>query len=170
MGLTMGHYGLKHVRARLAGDQIELGRQKQKLLSSIADLTLQVMALDAQMQDKAMQIEALDTALQTVFDDQSPVEPRQTFPKKHIFKWGGLTRGALAILRAAKGLELTTVQIAEALAEQAGLELSTYPDGRGFRRAIRQRLAYLSKKGVIERLHAQQTSKDGQWRLKGTHE
>lgn len=165
MGLTMGHYGLKHVRDRLAGDQIELARQKQKLLSSIALLEQQVGALDTQIQDKSAQIEALDAALQTVFDDLSLVEPRQTFPKKHILKWGGLARGALAILRAAKGLELTTAQIADALAEQAGLELPTYQDVRVFRRAVRQPLRALAKKGAIERLHQPVTGEDGRWRL-----
>lgn len=168
MGLTMGHFGLKHTRDRLAGDQLELTRRKQKLLAQIAALEQKVTAIDAQLQANADNIRALDTALQTVFDDQRLVAPRQTFPKKHFLPWGGITRGALAILREAKGSILTTAEIAARLASQANLELPTNQDVRGFHRVVRQRLGYLSNKGVIERLHELKTQEDGQWRLKGS--
>jgi hypothetical protein len=168
MGLSMGHFGLKHARDRLAGDRIELTRQRDKLQSKIAALEERVAALDASLKEKADQIQAIDDALGMVFDDQSQAEARQTFPKKHLMPWGGLTRGALAMLRAANGAIRTTAEIADELAHQAGLDLPSNRDVRGFRRAVRQRLVFLSKKGSIERLHERETNEDGRWRLKAT--
>lgn len=121
MGLTMGHFGLKHTRDRLAGDRVELTRRLGKLQAKIAALAEQVAALDVALQQKAAQIQAIDDALLAVFHDQNPAEARQTFPKKHLLPWGGLTRGVLAMLRAAKGGVLTTAEIADELALQASI-------------------------------------------------
>ncbi len=170
MGLSMGHFGLKHTRDRLAGDQRVLARQKQKLQAKVTALVQEIAGLDIQLQEKAEQVQAINVALTAVFDDQSVAEARQTFPKKHFTPWGGLTRGAAAILREANGAELTTNQIADELARRAGLELPTPQDARGFRRAVRKRLGYLSLKGGVERLHEAESGEVGRWRVKASSE
>lgn len=166
MGLSLGHFGLKHTRDRLAGDRRELIRRREKLQAKIATLAEGVAALDAELQAKADEIQAIDEALKTVFDDQSSAEARQTFPKKHLLQWGGLARGVAAILREANGAILTTVEVADELASREGLELPTAQDARGFRRAIRYQLCYLARTGRIERLHALDSNETGQWRQK----
>lgn len=81
---------------------------------------------------------------------------------------GHLERGVLNELRLVRGENLTTAEIARALALKHGIDTTPGCNGwQRLRRACVQCLNYLAETGRVKRLHARQTNGDGFWTLSG---
>jgi len=171
MGMGMAQLGLRHALARLRGKQIELGRNRKKVRQALEVAQSELARLDAEAAATAHEIEVLSAALSTAFADTgTSVEPRQTFPKRHLGTWGSLTRTILDIFREADGGPLTANEVATQVQERLEVALDTDKRQAEFRRQIGRTLKNMHHAGYLERLHAQQTSKEGLWLLKVTSE
>jgi hypothetical protein len=104
MGMGMAQLGLRHALARLRGKQIELSRNREKVRQTLETAQAELARLEAEATATAHEIELLSAALSTTFADPgTSVEPRQTFPKRHLGAWGSLTRTVLDVFRAVNG-------------------------------------------------------------------
>ena len=169
MGNEMGHYGLQHTRARLAGNRQALERKRARISAQVAKLTEQERMLSAEIQETTAQLEVIEAAMRAVYEaDLPPVEPRETVPKQHRAAWGGVTRGIFATLRLARGKALNTYEVADTVSRQLGLTFDSQAETVGFRRAVARRLQHLAWEGRIARLHDLQSNEVGLWQLKAS--
>jgi hypothetical protein len=165
MGQPLAQYGLQHKRARLAGEIKGLQRKLAKQQAALARLQSEISTLEHDIASHSQDLSTLDIALQTLFQVEPSPHVRETWPKAHRADWGAVTRMALRLLREAGGQTVLTGTLVKAIAERLDLSLESSEDWAGFRKTVRTALKQLTYRGVIRRLHAQQTSEEGQWAL-----
>ena len=167
MGMTMGHYGLRHTLARALGNKLELLRQRTKVLAALEANTKELARLDAELAAIEEQSSQLQAALTSVYEDSSlDVEARRTFPKKRFAPWGGITRTILAIFRAANGASLWKSEVVLQLQYELKLTFETPAEEAGFNAYVQKTLKNMYHAGHLERLHDPNVPKEGRWRLK----
>ena len=133
MGMTMGHYGLRHTLARALGTKLELLRQRTKVLADLEANTKELARLDAELAAIEEQSNQLQAALTSVYEDNSlDVAARRTFPKKRFASWGGVTRTILAIFQAANGGSLWKSEVVVQLRYELKLTFGTPAEEASF--------------------------------------
>jgi hypothetical protein len=171
MGMTLGHFGLRHTLARALGDKLELLRERTKVLADLEANTKELTRLDAELAKLEEQSLHLQAALTSVYGDNSrDVEARRTFPKKRFAPWGGITRTILTIFRAANGSPLWKSEVVVQLQYELQLTFDTPEEAAGFNIYVQQSLKNMHHAGHLERLHDPKVGKEGRWRLKATPE
>ena len=171
MGMTMGHFGLRHTLARALGTKLELLRQRTRVLADLDANTKELARLDAELAALEEQSHQLQAALTSVYGDNSlDVEARRTFPKKRFAPWGGITRTILAIFRAANGASLWKSEVVVQLQYELKLTFQTQAEEAGFNAYVQKSLKNMRQAGHLERLHDPNMRKEGQWRLKASSE
>lgn len=169
MGMGMAQLGLRHALARLRGKQIELSRNREKVRQTFETAQAELTRLDAEATATAHEIELLSAALSNAFADPgTSVEPRQTFPKRHLGAWGSLTRTILDIFREANGGPLAANEVAIQVQERLEVVFDTPKRQAGFRRQIGRTLQNMRHAGYLEGLHNPTLRNEGVWRLKVT--
>jgi hypothetical protein len=171
MGMGMAQLGLRHALARLRGKQLEIARRQEKEQQKL-EATQQALArLAADAAATAHEVELLSAALSAAFADPgTSVEPRQTYPKRHLGSWGALTRTILDIFRDANGEALTATEMAHLVQERLGVDLPTPNTQSRYRRQIGKTLNNMKRTGYIEGLHDPAVRKEGVWLLKASSE
>lgn len=167
MGIGMAQLGLRHALARLRGKQIEIARRQERAKQQLANAQAELAELDAAESATNEEVAQLSQALALVFaDPATSVEPRQTFPKRHLGGWGSLTRAILDIFRGANGGPLLATEVTQQLQVALGLELDTAEKQAQFRRHIGRTLKNMKWAGHLEGLHDPSKGSEGVWRLK----
>ena len=175
MGMDMGHLGLRHALGRLRGTRRVRARQRARLqdelAAKVAAFEARIALLDQELAATDEEINVLSAALTSVYaDTPDAIAPRQTFPKKHLSSWGGLTRTILDVLRSENGGPLPAGEIAAKVKNHLNLCIEGPVASRGFRRQVGRALQNMHHAGYLEGLHDPKAVKEGIWRLKASPE
>lgn len=171
MAKEMALYGLQHWRARVAGQVTQLEEWNQRNFAAIEKLHQRITANEQKIAAlKSLLDVANETAL-SAFGSQLPVPiPRKTYPKNHFISWGGITRSTISALVEARGVAMTTSQIAMLINQSLNLNLDP-TKMRMLQDSIGDALRTMLKKGIVERAKkADAPGKFASWVIKVTDE
>lgn len=120
-----------------------------------------------QSADEALRVrQACDQLIQQIKNHINPnlIQPINAWQGKYGHR-GALGKHVQKFVEDAYPCEVTTEQVAQAIQQHYGLTFETPAERKEWRRvSIRGRLTYLSRIGLIERLHDLDAKKIGRWR------
>lgn len=152
MAHKMAVMGLKYQYARLGGEQQILHDRERKLQKILDDANAQLIETKAELVSIQANRESVKQAAFVAFNvDISKTEPRRTWKKAHLSSWGNISRSILRRLKDAKGVPLTTAELAHNIDCTLGLRL----DDAGLKKlqeSIRYLLKSLRNRGAVMRV------------------
>ena len=171
MAKKMAVYGLQHWRARVAGQITQLDEWNRRNVAAIEKLNQRIAANEQKIKGLRSLLDvANETAISAFGSQLPPPIPRKTCPKNHFTSWGGITRSTLKALTEAKGVAMTTSQIAIFIDQSLSLSLDP-TKMRMLQDSIGDALRTLLKKGIVQRTKkADASGKFASWVIKVTDE